>query len=95
MTARTIKLVDTYCTAANWQGCIDSNKDNPFYQTNEEAKTEIATWAAKRDLAIAKVRLLMLALTEHEKRWLSRYDHGNIAARLRALGIEPTWESQS
>lgn len=90
MTRQTIKLIDRYCSIKNWQSSIDTSVGNPFYQTTEEGKRDIASWSARRDLEIAKFRLLMIGLTDHEKVFLRRRVDW-LAPKTLELGIEPNW----
>jgi hypothetical protein len=104
MSKQTIKLVDTYCVAANWASMVETNKQTlaelsagkPPPGWIEECEDEIKEWSAKRDKALAKLRAIVASLTDYEKDWVRRKCRGaTLAQEFRALGVEPNWEQQS
>jgi hypothetical protein len=100
MTASTIKLVDVYCVAANWQSSIDTvTKERARYLKDgntrylAECDQEIAAWSKLRDKAKAKLRTINDGLTDYEKDWVRRKCGGDrLASDFRKLGIEPSWD---
>jgi hypothetical protein len=101
MTAQTIKLVDTYCDAANWHSCVKSvtsERDRYLEAGNSrylaEAEGEIVVWSERRDKALAKLRIINDNLTDYEKDWVRRKCGGDrLAQNFRKLGVEPSWDS--
>lgn len=98
MTAQTIKLVDTYCTAANWQDSIDANRQTlaevPHSIFVDELNDEIAEWSKSRDKVLAKLRTINDGLTDYEKEWVRRKCEcggEQLARYFRELGVEPSW----
>jgi hypothetical protein len=104
MTARTIKLDDTYCTAANWQSSIDSNERELAHLLSkdrwgpwvDEVNQEITSWSKKRDKALAKLRTINDGLTDYEKAWVRRKCGGErLAQDFLDLGVEPSWVNKT
>lgn len=97
MTARTIRLVDTYCDAANWQDCIDSNIESlkeigGYPAWGQELTDEIRRWGMKRDKLKLRLQRIVDALTDYEKDWIRRKcGDKELAIGFLKLGIEPNW----
>lgn len=96
MSRRTIKLIDLLCKAGNWQHSIDGAKEDveryqSYHPWKTEAEDEVHRWSKKRDKIIAKLRLLLDRLDEHEQRHLIKYSNPDLDVLMREIGIELPW----
>lgn len=94
MSKHTLRIIDLFCVAANWQNAMDANQKSLIeckgnHTWEREIFDELKVWSAKRDKTIGKIRALVEKLDDREKHHLSG---SNIKLEeWRAFGIEPTW----